>query len=95
MEQDTTSWPEVILAVTFGFGVLVLGTILIVVVIRTLAANTQAKAAAARDDAFRMLAESYDALLQRTTVAQQANTEQLAQIRTRVESMEHLMRTVE
>lgn len=83
------------MAVTFGFGFLVLATTLLVVIIKTWAANARAKAEIARDDAFRKLAESYDSLLQRTAVSQRSTSEELVQIRAKVEAMEHLMRTVE
>jgi hypothetical protein len=93
--DEPTSWPEVTIAVTFGFGVLALGTIVLIVVIRTLASFSQARAAAARDDAFRKLAESYDSMLQRVTVAQQSTAQDMAEVRRKVEAMENLMRSVE
>lgn len=93
-EDNEIDWTGVIFGVTFGFGFLVLMTILIVVGVRTWASNKQAAAALARDDAFRKLAESYDSLLQRTAVAQQATAADLAELRGSVTQMEKLMREV-
>lgn len=75
--EDQLQWPVAVLAATTIFCVMALLTILIVVVIRTMAANNRARVEIARDDAFRKLAESYDSLLQRSTVAARVGQPQL------------------
>lgn len=92
--EDQLEWPVAVVATTTIFCVMALLTILVVVVIRTMAANNRARAEIARDDAFRKLAESYDSLLQRSTVAGQNTAAELVELRTRVDSMERLMREV-
>ncbi|MDQ3646565.1 MAG: hypothetical protein M3345_06470 [Actinomycetota bacterium] len=93
--ENITSWPEVVIAVAFGLGVLVLTTIVVVVVIKAWARHTEVKAEVARDEAFRKLAESYDSLLHRTAAAQQAANEELTRIGAGVETMTQLLRAAE
>lgn len=86
---------DVIFALTFGFGGLVLSTILIMLVVRTWAGNHRARAEIARDDAFRKLAESYVGLLQKSTAANEASATELRELRAKVDGMERLLREVE
>ncbi|GGJ83793.1 hypothetical protein GCM10010123_11860 [Pilimelia anulata] len=94
-EQHTTAWPDVIMGISFGLGFLILVTIIVVVCIRAFVSTKQASAALARDDAYRKLAENYDAHLTRAATNERDMRDELAFIRGRVEAMEQLLRSVD
>ncbi|GGK19304.1 hypothetical protein GCM10010124_09880 [Pilimelia terevasa] len=95
MKDNVPAWPEVVMGIGFGLGFLVLLTIVLVVSIRAFTQTKQASAALARDDAYRRLAEQYDAHLTRAATAERDMRDELAFIRSRVEAVETLLRSVD
>lgn len=95
MDERATPWSEVVIGITFGMGFLVLLTIVVVVVIRAVTRTKVANAALTRDDAYRKLAENYDAHLSRTAAAERDIRDELASIRARIEAIESLLRSVD
>ena len=82
--MSTTDWQEII-------GVISVFTLITVVaarVIRQLGTIVRAKAAVAREEGFRKLAEQ-------SLTAQQATERQLTELRLRMESMERILKEVE
>lgn len=90
-----TDWEGIIFGVAFGMGCLILATIVLVVVIRQVSENRRAKMLVAREEAYRALAERYDAL-QADTSSQQARTvAELEGLRERLTAIEGLLRSVD
>lgn len=81
--------------VIFGMGVLILGTIILVVVL--IVAERFYRARAQRQDLDRMtaLVETYEQMAAEGVDHQRAATNDLAEVRTRLESIERLLREVE
>lgn len=81
--------------VIFGMGVLVLGTIILVVVL--VVAERFYRARAQRRDLVRLttLVEKYERTAAESVDHQRAATNDLAEMRTRLESIERLLREVE
>lgn len=80
--------PMAVWGMWFAFGIMLLLTVIVTVVIWQLFATRRAHAALARDDAYRKLAE-------RATEAQQKTSEDLSDLRQRVERIEKLLSEVE
>lgn len=89
--MDDTDWTGVI----FGMGVLILGTTILIVVL--IVAERFYRARAQRQDLLRLttLVEKYEQTTAEGTDQQRAVTADLAEIRTRLESIERLLREVE
>jgi hypothetical protein len=80
--------PMAVPGMWFAFGMTVLFTIIITVVIWQLFATRRAHAVLTRDEAYRKLAEQ-------ATEAQQRTAEDLADLRQRIERIEKVLREVE
>ncbi len=80
--------------VIFGMGVLILGTIILVVVL--VVAERFYRARAMRRDADRMVAllERYEKTTESTERHQQAAAAELSDVRTRIDSIERMLREV-
>lgn len=81
--------------VIFGMGVLTLGTIILVVVL--IVGERFYRARAQRQDMLRLtaLVERYEQTTETTALHQEAAATDLADVRTRLESIERLLREVE
>ena len=77
-----------------GLGVLILGTIVLVVVIKYGSLIWQARAMAAGADQYREVAEQATAVQQRTAEVEEQIVRELGELRERVTSMEKLLREV-
>lgn len=80
--------PMAVPGMWFAFGLITLITLILVVVIWQLFATRRAHAVLARDEAYRKLTEA-------VTEAQQRTSEDLADIRQRVERIEQVLKEVE
>jgi hypothetical protein len=85
---------EDLTGVIFGMGVLVLGTIILVVVLMLAGRLFSVRAQRADDNRFAELAERYETLATRISDGQDAGASDLAEIRTRVGEIERLLRDV-
>lgn len=85
---------EDLTGVIFGMGVLVLGTIILVVVLTQGVRYLNARADQASDNRFAELNERYEALVEKVAGGQEASATDLADIRTRVGEIERLLREV-
>lgn len=79
----------------FGFGVLVLGTILLVVILIQGGSFQRAKIARREQAADRELIARYEELTEATSTAQQQTAEDLADVRRRVAEIERMIREVD
>ena len=80
--------PMAVWGMWFAFGLMFLMTVIIVVIIWQLFASRRAHAALTRDDAYQKLAE-------RATEVQQKTSEDLADLRQRMERIEKIISEVE
>lgn len=80
--------PTAVWGMWFAFGLMLLITVIIVVVIWQLFATRRAHAALARDEAYRKLAEE-------ATQDQQKTAEDMADVRERLERIEQVLKEVE
>ena len=89
--MEDSDWTGVI----FGMGVLILGTIILIVVL--IVAERFYRARAQRQDLVRLstLVEKYEQTAAESAVHQRAATAELADVRARLESIERLLREVE
>ncbi|MGH3327509.1 MAG: hypothetical protein ACRDPT_06905 [Streptomycetales bacterium] len=90
-----TDWTDITMAITFGFGFFVLGTVILVVIIRQLAENSRHKAALARDRAYQTIAESYDSLARNQAENQERIAGEIAGLSARLAAVERLLREIE
>ncbi len=88
-------WESVIFGVGFGLGFLILGTIILIVVIRQFGESRRAKMLVAREEAYRQLAERYDALQAEAAATQRQTLDELRALNQRTSSIETLLRSVE
>lgn len=80
--------------VIFGMGVLVLGTVILVVVLVLVGRFVTDRAQRNADRRYAELAERYEALAEKVSAGQDAETESLTEIRTRVTEIERMLRDV-
>jgi hypothetical protein len=80
--------------VIFGLGVLVLGTVILVVVLTLAGRIFSVRAQRADDNRYAELAERYEALAAKVGDGQDAGAADLAEIRTRVGEIERMLRDV-
>ena len=85
---------EDLTGVIFGMGVLVLGTIILVVVLMQTGRLINLRSQRTEDSRYAELAERYEALATKVSGGQDASAEDLADIRTRVGEIERLLRDV-
>ena len=85
---------EDLTGVIFGMGVLVLGTVILVVVLTQGVRYLNGRADRANDDRYAALNERYEALVEKVSDGQEASAADLADIRTRVGEIERLLRDV-
>jgi len=80
--------------VIFGMGVLILGTIILVVVLMQAGRLINLRSQRTEDNRYAELTERYEALAVKVSGGQDASAEDLADIRTRVGEIERLLRDV-
>jgi len=80
--------------IIFGMGVLILGTIILVVVLMQVGRLINARTQRTDDNRFAELTERYEALAVKVSDGQEASAADLADIRTRVGEIERLLRDV-
>jgi hypothetical protein len=85
---------EDLTGVIFGMGVLVLGTIILVVVLTQGVRYLNARADKTSEDRFAGLNERYEVLVEKVSGSQESSAADLADIRTRVVEIERLLRDV-
>lgn len=90
-----TDWEGVIFGIGFGLGFFILGTIILVVVIKQFGESRRAKMLVAREEAYRQLAERYDALQAEAVTHQRQTLDELRALAARTASIEQLLRTVD
>ncbi|MDG4763429.1 hypothetical protein O7632_04805 [Solwaraspora sp. WMMD406] len=89
--ESGTTWPDVV----FVLGVLALGVFLIVVVLATLHEFRKTKVLASQEEAMRQLVRRYEQLAENSLDAQQRVAADLSELRSRTNSIEQILRTVE
>jgi hypothetical protein len=85
---------EDLTGVIFGMGVLVLGTVILVVVLTQGVRYLNGRADRENDDRYAQLSERYEALASKVSDGQESSSADLADIRTRVGEIERLLRDV-
>lgn len=88
---EPTTWPGTILAL----GVLALGVVLIIAVMATLHEFRKTRVLAGQEEAMRQLVQRYEQLAANSLDAQQRVAADLAELRSRTNTIEQILRTVE
>jgi hypothetical protein len=86
---------ELVFGLGFGLGVLILGTVIMVVVIRQASSIWVARSNLARELAYQQLATETTELQRRALAEQEQLRAQLSELTTRVTSMERILQQVE
>jgi hypothetical protein len=95
LSVDGEPWSDVVFVSIFGFGTIVLVFTAALLLIRWFVDYRKTKLVAGREDGYRRLLDRYEQLAASTMDAQQRAATDLAELRTRVSSMEQLLRTVD
>lgn len=90
-----TPWSETVMAIVFGFGFLIIVTVLMVAGLRAFVEFRKAKLASGREDQLRDLASRFEQLAASAVSSQDRTTAELAELRARVASIEELLRSVD
>jgi hypothetical protein len=91
MNLDQMTWPSAVFAV----GVLFLTLVFVMFLINSFLESRKSKLDAERADGLRQLVRRYEQLSENTLDVQQRTAADLADLRTRTASVEHLLRTVD
>lgn len=91
MNFDHLTWPSAVLAI----GVLFLTLVFVMFLINNLFENRKSKIDAEQAEGLRQLVRRYEQLTENTLDVQQRTAADLADLRTRTASVEHILRTVE
>lgn len=91
MNFDHLTWPSAVLAI----GVLFLTLVFVMFLINNLFENRKSKIDAEQAEGLRQLVRRYEQLAENTLDVQQRTAADLADLRTRTASVEHILRTVE
>jgi ABC-type phosphate transport system auxiliary subunit len=89
--MDTSTWPGAIAFV----GVLIVGTVLILGAAATILEFRKTRVAANQDESLRQLVRRYEQLAENSLDAQQRVAADVAELRSRTNSIEQILRTVE
>ncbi|NUT49301.1 MAG: hypothetical protein HOV94_18635 [Saccharothrix sp.] len=91
MRLDQLTWPSAVLAV----GVLFLALVLVMFLVNSYLETRKSKLGAEHAEGLRQLVRRYEQLAENTLDVQQRAAADLADLRTRTASVEHILRTVE
>ncbi|WP_033441585.1 hypothetical protein [Saccharothrix sp. NRRL B-16314] len=91
MDFSETTWPGAILTV----GVLFLVLVFVMFLLNSFLETRKAKIGAEQAEGLRQLVRRYEQLAENTLDVQQRTAADLADLRTRTASVEHILRTVE
>lgn len=94
-ESTSAEWPETVMAVVFGFGFLVLLTVVAVVLTRAFVDYRKAKMTTDRERNLADLVTRFEGLAETTLDAQRRTATELAELRERITSVERILRSVD
>jgi hypothetical protein len=88
-------WEDIIFGIGFGLGVLILGTIILVVVISQAGKIWAAREASSRETEYKKLAAQATNYQRRAVAEQEKLTSQLSEVTARLTSIERILQQVE
>jgi hypothetical protein len=95
VDDNGQPWSDVVFVTIFGFGSIVLTFTAVLLLVRWFVDYRKTRLVHDRDERYRKLVDRYEQLASSTMDSQQRAATELAELRTRVISIEQILRTVD
>jgi hypothetical protein len=94
-DEGPQAWSDVVFVTVFGFGSILLIFISLLLLVRWFVDYRKTKMVSGHEERYRRLVDRYEQLASSTMDAQQRSATDLAELRTRIASVEQILRTVD